>query len=41
MLYIIWLNVGGAMHFITVAKSKMYGFMTDLLLNINYITFLT
>ena len=24
MLYIIWLNVGGAIHFITVAKSKMY-----------------
>ena len=22
MLYIIWLNVGGALHFITVAKSK-------------------
>ena len=24
MFYIIWLNVGGAMHFITVAKSYMY-----------------
>ena len=24
MLYIIWLNVVGAIHFITVAKSKMY-----------------
>ena len=24
MLYIIWLNVGGAIHFITVAKRKMY-----------------
>ena len=25
MLYIIWLTVGGAIHFITVAKSKMCG----------------
>ena len=24
MLYIIWLNVGGPIHFITVAKSEMY-----------------
>ena len=24
MLYIIWLNIVGAIHFITVAKSKMY-----------------
>ena len=24
MLNIIWLNVGGALHFITFAKSKMY-----------------
>ena len=24
MLYIMWLNVGGATNFITVAKSKMY-----------------
>ena len=24
MLYILWFNIGGAKHFITVAKSKMY-----------------